>query len=119
MAEDDFPEDFDDAFPEDEEPQAPAPKQQVPVRKAATPPSQQQQARRQAPPQRQTVQAPASAPVQTPPDIRFVPFILPPRNGVFDNQTGRPYMEDAEKLDLIIGLLTDHTNRLDRIEQGL
>jgi hypothetical protein len=47
---------------------------------------------------------------------RFVPFVLPCRNGIFDNKTEKPYMEDADKTDLLLGLLTDVLNRLDKIE---
>ena len=121
MADDEFAEGFED-FPEDfsdlEEAPAKAP---APARKPVPQPQQQApRGRPQMQPQRNVqAQAPASAPVQTPQGPRFVPFVLPARNGVFDNQTGKPFMEDQEKLDLIIGLLTDHTNRLDRIEQGL
>jgi hypothetical protein len=118
MADDEFAEGFDD-FPEDldDDLATPAPAK-APARGRPQP---QPQRRPQAPPQRNTVQtqATASAPVQTPEKPRFIPFILPERNGVFDNQTGQPIMEDKDKSDLIIGLLTDIINRLDKIEQGL
>ena len=111
----DFPEDLDEELTRT--PAAPPRKQQPPAPPQISPrgrPPQQPQ-------QRSTVQAqaPASAPVQTPDKPRFIPFVLPARSGIFDNQTGQPFMEDPDKLDLIIGILTDHTNRLDRIEQGL
>lgn len=110
----DFPEDLDDDLTR--VPPAPPLRKQAPV----TP----QMPQRGRPPQQQPrntvqTQAPASAPVQTPDKPRFIPFVLPARSGIFDNQTGQPFMEDPDKLDLIIGILTDHTNRLDRIEQGL
>jgi hypothetical protein len=128
MADEEFAESFDD-FPEDDfgdlaEP-APAPAQKAPARKQQP----QQQAPRGRPhpqqqqqqPQRNTVQAqaPASAPVQTPESPRYIPFILPPRNGVFDNYTGKPLMEDQDKLDLIIGMIVDLKNSVSKIEQGL
>ena len=113
---DDFPEDFGDLE------EAPAPAQKAPARRQ--PPQQAPQQQRRPQPQQQQrntvqAQAPASAPVQTQQGPRYVPFVLAARNGVFDNQTGKPVMEDQEKQDLIIGLLTDMLNRLDRIEQGL
>lgn len=119
MADDEFTDGFED-FPEDfgDLDAAPAPAPKAPARKQAP---QQQVPPRRPQPQRNTVQtqAPASAPVQTPEGPRYIPFILPPRNGVFDNQTGRPLMEDQDKLDLIIGMIVDLKNSVSRIEQGL
>lgn len=125
MVEEEFAENFDD-FPEDFDDEVAPPVQAQAAsrgRPSKSQPQPQPQARQQAQarpqPQPQRVQASASAPIQTPDKPRFVPFVLPARNGMFDNQTGQPFMEDQDKLDLIIGILTDHSNRLDRIEQGL
>ena len=115
MAEDNFEFDDDNFGEEFEEEQ---PKQQPqPQRKTQAPPQ------RKAPPQQQRnvvqTQAPASAPVTTPDKQRYSPYILPARTGIFDNLTGKPYMEDAEKMDLIVASQVDILNRLDRIEQNL
>lgn len=116
MAEDDFSEDFDDELPEEfreEEPAArPAPRKAPPQR---APPQ-----RPQPQPQRQPVQvqAPASAPVQTQ-KVKYVPFVLPARAGIYDNEAGKPLMEDPDKMDLILGLLTEILNRINNIEQNL
>lgn len=119
MAEGDFPEEEFDDLPEDFEDEIVSgrpPKKAQPV--AAPAPTRQPA---QLPPQsrQRPVQAAASAPVQTPQQPRYVPFVLPARSGVFDNLTNRPLMEDPDKSDLMLGLLAEILNRLDRIEQGL
>lgn len=120
MAEDNFEFD-DDNFGEefqDEAPRQPQqqPQPQQPRKGNLAPPRKNPQ-----PQQRNTVQtqAPASAPVTTPERQRYSPYILPARTGVFDNLTNKPLMEDPEKTDLLVALLTDVINRLDRIEQNL
>lgn len=129
---DDFTEDFeDDPLPEEFQEEAPAPKPAAPKRPAPAP-APRQQARPQAPPQRQQVQAqaPASAPVQTQ-KIQYVPFELPTRVGIFDNDTGKPLMEESPnvrgdktdlmmaKLDVIFGAVTELLNRVTSIEKNL
>ena len=136
MADDDFTEDFtedfdDDPLPEEFQDEAPAPKAQAPPRRPA--PAPQQPRARPAPPQapRQQVQtqAPASAPVQTQ-AIRFVPFELPARIGIFDNNTGKPLMEESPKdkdkidsviakLDVIFGAVTELLNRVTELEKNI
>jgi len=113
---DDFTEDFDDELPaefqEEEQPQPkPAPRRPAPPQKTRQQPQQ---------PQRQSVQAqaPASAPVQTH-TVKYVPFVLPARAGIYDNEAGKPLMEDPDKQDLILGLLTEILNRINNIEQNL
>ena len=122
MVEDDFTEDFEDEFPEEEEPKAPVSAQRRP---APAP-----QRARPAPPQRQVqAQVPASAPVQTQ-QVRFVPFELPARIGIFDNTTGKPLMEespkDRDKLDLVIakldvifGAVTELMNKVTELEKDI
>lgn len=120
---DDFTEDFeDDPLPEEFQDEAP----KAPKRPVAPP-----QRRPQAPPQRQQVQtqAPASAPVQTQ-QIRFVPFELPSRVGVFDNMTGKPLMEESPrsqdkldaiiaKIDVLFGLQVELLNRVTELEKDI
>jgi hypothetical protein len=123
---DDFTEDFeDDLLPEEfqeEQPKAPAPAQRRP---APAP-----QRARPAPPQRQAqAQVPASAPVQTQ-QVRFVPFELPARIGIFDNTTGKPLMEESPKdrdkmdliiakLDVIFGAVTELMNKVTELEKDI
>jgi len=131
----DFTEDFEDEpLPEEfeeEEVEAPPkvrgrPQQQArPAaveRKPETPAPQKRPAQVQA-------QAPASAPVQTQ-QVRFVPFEIPTRVGVFDNTTGRPLMEESPKsidkldlimakLDVIFGLEVELTNKIDEIQKNI
>jgi hypothetical protein len=111
MADDDFTEDFEDEPLPEEFQEAPKP----------------QPSRRQAPPLKPPVrpaprqvqaQAPASAPVQTQP-VQYVPFSLPARVGIFDNLVGKPLMEDPDKLDLILGALTEILNRVNDIQKNL
>ena len=122
---DDFTEDFDDD-PLPEEFQEEAPKQAPPRRPAPPAPR-----ARPAPPQRQQVQtqAPASAPVQTQ-QIRFVPFELPSRIGIFDNSTGKPLMEESPKdktelslittkLDILFGAITEIMNKINELEKNI
>jgi hypothetical protein len=122
MVDDDFTEDFeDDPLPEEFQDEAPKPAPRRPA-----PP-----ARRPAPPQRQQVQtqAPASAPVQTQ-QVRFVPFELPARIGIFDNSTGKPLMEESPKdkdkldlvmakLDVIFGAVTELMNKVTELEKNI
>lgn len=123
---DDFTEDFeDDPLPEEFQEEAPkaAPKRPAPVQ------APRQQARPMAP-QRQQAQAPASAPVQTQ-KIQYVPFELPSRVGIFDNETGKPLMEESPnvrgdktdlmmaKLDVVFGAVTELLNRVTSIEKNL
>ena len=123
--ENDFTEDFDDD-PLPEEFQEEAPKQAPPRRPAPPAPR-----ARPAPPQRQQVQtqAPASAPVQTQ-QIRFVPFELPSRIGIFDNSTGKPLMEESPKdktelslittkLDILFGAITEIMNKINELEKNI
>ena len=126
MAEnDDFTEDFDDdPLPEEFQEEA----KQAPQRRPA--PQAPQRAPRPAPPQRQVqTQAPASAPVQTQ-QVRFVPFELPSRVGIFDNVTGKPLMEESprsndkldtviSKLDVIFGAVTELMNRVNELEKNI
>jgi hypothetical protein len=107
---DDFTEDFeDDPLPPEFEEEAP----RAPPRRPAPAP----QKARPAPPQR-PVQAPASAPVQTQ-RVQYVPFVLPARIGVYDNEAGKPLMEDPDKMDLILGVVTEILNRVSNIEKNL
>jgi hypothetical protein len=121
---DDFTEDFEDD-PLPEEFQEEAPKQAPPRRPAPAPP----QRGRPAPLQRQQVQAPASAPVQTQ-KVRYVPFELPARIGIFDNSTGQPLMEESPKdkdkldmviakLDVIFGAVTELMNKVTELEKDI
>ena len=111
--ENDFTEDFDDD-PLPEEFQEEAPKQAPPRRPAPPAPR-----ARPAPPQRPVqAQAPASAPVQTQ-RVQYVPFVLPARVGVYDNEAGKPLMEDPDKMDLILGVVTEILNRVSNIEKNL
>ena len=125
MADEDFTEDFDDD-PLPEEFQEEAPKQAPPRRPAPPAPR-----ARPAPPQRQQVQtqAPASAPVQTQ-QVRFVPFELPSRIGIFDNTTGKPLMEESPrdktelsliitKLDILFGAITEIMNKINELEKNI
>ena len=107
---DDFTEDFeDDPLPPEFEEPKPAPRRPAPPAPRARP----------APPQRPVqAQAPASAPVQTQ-RIQYVPFVLPARVGVYDNEAGKPLMEDPDKQDLILGLCTEILNRVSNIEKNL
>lgn len=110
---DDFTEDFEEDLPEEfEEPQQPARPQKKaqapPIRPNRTPPM----------PQRQQAQAPASAPVQTQP-VQYVPFSLPARVGIYDNYAQKPLMEDPDKLDVILGVLTEILNKVTNIEKNL
>jgi hypothetical protein len=127
MAEDDFTEDFDDD-PLPEEFQEEAPKQaQIPRRPAPPAP---QRAPRPAPPRQQVqTQAPASAPIQTQ-QVRFVPFELPTRIGIFDNTTGKPLMEESPrtmdkqdliiaKLDVVFGAVTELMNKVNELEKNI
>jgi hypothetical protein len=124
---DDFTEDFEDdllpeEFQEEQQPKAPVPTQRRP---APTP-----QRARPAPPQRQAqAQVPASAPVQTQ-QVRFVPFELPARIGIFDNTTGKPLMEESPKdrdkmdliiakLDVIFGAVTELMNKVTELEKDI
>jgi hypothetical protein len=124
---DDFTEDFDDEpLPEEFQDEAPPTKVAPPRRPAPAP-----QRARNAPPQRQQVQtqAPASAPVQTQ-QVRFVPFELPARIGIFDNSTGKPLMEESPKdkdkldlvmakLDVIFGAVTELMNKVTELEKDI
>ena len=116
MAEDDFTEDFEDeALPEefqDEEPIRAPPKPAQRGRPAPAP------AQRAPPRQPIHAQAPASAPVKTQ-EVQFVPFSLPARVGIYDNFAGKPIMEDPDKLDLILGAVTEILNRVANIEKNL
>ena len=125
MANDDFTEDFEDdplpeEFQEEEQPK-PAPRRPAPAPQRARP----------APLQRQQVQtqAPASAPVQTQ-QVRFVPFELPSRIGIFDNTTGKPLMEESPKdrsemslisakLDILFGAVTEIMNKITELEKNI
>jgi hypothetical protein len=128
MAEDDFTEDFeDDPIPEDfeEEPVSkPAPRKPIQ-------PAQRSRLGQTSAPARQVVQAqaPASAPVQTQ-KVRFVPFELPARIGIFDNNTGKPLMEESPKdgdklnaviakLDVIFGAVTELMNKITELEKDI
>ena len=108
---DDFTEDFeDDPLPEEFQEEA----KQAPQRRPAPPPR-----GRPAPPQRPVqAQAPASAPVQTQ-RVQYVPFVLPARIGIYDNEAGKPLMEDPDKMDLILGVVTEILNRVSNIEKNL
>jgi len=120
MVENDFTEDFeDDPLPEEFQEEAKAP----PRRPAPAP----QRARPA--PQRQQVQAPASEPVQTQ-QVRFVPFELPSRIGIFDNSTGKPLMEESPrdrselslitaKLDVLFGAVTEIMNKITELEKNI
>lgn len=122
---DDFTEDFDDEPLPEEFQEAPKP---VPRRPAPAPAPKARPA--PAPPQRQQTQAPASAPVQTQ-RVQYVPFELPPRVGIFDNDAGKPLMEESPnvrgdkmdllmaKLDVIFGAVTELMNRVTNIEKNL
>lgn len=124
---DDFTEDFDDEPLPDEFQEAPKP---APARRPAPAPAPKQQARPMQAPQRQQAQAPASAPVQTQ-RVQYVPFELPPRVGIFDNDAGKPLMEESPnmrgdkldlvmaKLDVIFGAVTELMNRVTNIEKNL
>jgi hypothetical protein len=111
---DDFTEDFEEELPEDF-PEEPSPR--MPPRKASAPAPRQNRAPPIAP-QRQQTQAPASAPVQTQ-AIQYVPFSLPARVGIYDNFAQKPLMEDPDKLDVILGVLTEILNRVTNIEKNL
>lgn len=127
MADDDFTEDFeDDPLPEEFEEEAPKP---APARRPAPAPPQQRG--RPAPPQRQQVQTqvPASAPVQTQ-QVRYVPFELPTRVGIFDNSTGKPLMEEtpkdkselsllSAKMDVIFGAVTELMNKVTDLQKDI
>ena len=128
----DFTEDFEDEEPgvqeEEEETPKPAPRRQAP---APTQAPQRRPAQQPQRPQRQVVQAqaPASEPVQTQ-QIRFVPFEIPSRIGVFDNSTGKPLMEETPKeltemgvlkakQDILFGLCTEILNRISELEKNI
>lgn len=125
---DDFTEDFEDeALPEDFEEEAPAPKQAP--RRPAPAPAPPQRGRPQQQPQRQQVQAPASAPVQTQ-QVRYVPFELPARIGIFDNNTGKPLMEESPRnvvtldslkaqMDVLFGAITELMNKVTELEKDI
>lgn len=126
---DDFSEDFeDDVMPaaEDFEEEEPQPR---PVARRPAPAPAPQRARPVAPQRQVQAQAPASAPVQTQ-QVRFVPFELPARIGIFDNTTGKPLMEespkDKDKLDLVIakldvvfGAVTELLNKVSELEKDI
>lgn len=116
MADDDFTEDFDEALPEEFQDEEPVRAPLRPAQRGRPAPAPAQRA----PPQRQAVhaQAPASAPIKTQ-EVQYVPFSLPARVGIYDNFAGKPMMEDPDKLDLILGAVTELLNRVANIEKNL
>ena len=121
---DDFTEDFEDDLPEEFQEEAPKP---APARRPAPAPAPRAPARPA--PQQQRVQAPASAPVQTQ-QVRYVPFELPSRIGIFDNTTGKPMMEESPKdkselsaltakVDVLFGAIVELMNKVTELEKDI
>ena len=63
--------------------------------------------------QQQQVETEAEQPVQ---GDRFTYYKIPPRQGLFDNVLGKPYLETEDTLNLILALMIEQRNALDRLE---
>lgn len=66
-------------------------------------------------PQAQPAQAPQPQPITR----KYAPYVLPTRVGIIDNDTQGPYVEAGDVNEVVLAVLSDILNRLDRIEQSL
>jgi hypothetical protein len=96
FTEDDFEEDM---------PKQPVPKVIKPSNPPATAP-----VKRQLPPATKDTAAPTE---------KFTPYSLPSRVGIFDNELGRPVLEDTDINGVILALLTKIANDVDEIKGRL
>lgn len=64
-------------------------------------------------PVQQAVQKAEPAPVQT---VRYVPYEMPKKIGIFDRQTGAAIIEDEDMLRVIMAQLVDLKNDLEEIK---
>jgi hypothetical protein len=111
MAEDEFTE---DDFEEDLPPK-PAPRIIKPTAPAAAAP------RRPQPVTQSSAQAPqpiATRDVATPTE-KYTPYTIPQRMGVFDNEQGKPIIEDTDMMGVLFALLTKMANDIDEIKGRL
>jgi len=99
----------DDDFEEDMPPQ---PQTKVQVKQPSNPPATAVAKR-----------APQNPPVATKdvaaPTEKYTPYSLPSRIGVFDNELGRPILEDTEINGIILALLTRIANDVDELKGRL
>jgi hypothetical protein len=53
------------------------------------------------------------------PTEKFTPYTIPSRIGVFDNELGKPILEDTDITGVMLGLLTKMANDLEEIKNRL
>lgn len=56
---------------------------------------------------------------QQEPQVRFNPYSVPERFGIFDAETKQPILEAADANTVILAAIADILNRLDRIEKSV
>jgi hypothetical protein len=102
----------DEEFTEDDFEEDDAPKPQVQkIVKPSNPPA--------VAPAKKQAQQPAATRDAAAPTEKFTPYSLPPRVGIYDNELGRPILEDTDASSIILGLLTKIANDVDEIKGRL